>query len=217
MRKIPEKELRIRGDLLKKRQRSEWSQLVYDGCIGRTMEKVATILGYSQRWVQEHLRDYAINAASRGGGGARPQPKGLKRDAVREVIKKYAPKQPSPEALAKFEIIGQLPDVARCLATAYEAGEVAVEKGAIKVTKTMNASDLTLTKNVGWKMDLTRACRWISSAAGFIDNAKMSDLEKVSTRKMIASAHAKWMWQIERIENIHPTFSDEVNSHEERV
>jgi hypothetical protein len=47
-----------------------------------------------------------------------------------------------------------------------------------------------------------------------LNAAKITDLKKKITRDRIAEAHAKWMEQIERIENFHPTFLQEVESHE---
>jgi len=50
----------------------------------------------------------------------------------------------------------------------------------------------------------------VKSAAGLLDRANIADLKRAATRKLIAAAHAKWMEQIERIENFHPTFEEEV-------
>jgi hypothetical protein len=50
-----------------------------------------------------------------------------------------------------------------------------------------------------------------------LNEAKINDLKRAETRKRISAVHAKWMEQIERIKNFHPTFDAEVRDHEAKV
>jgi hypothetical protein len=222
MRKLPDAEVLTRADSLKKRHRSEWCRLVYEASSGRSMQEVADLLEYSRRWVREHLDRYAIESASGGGGDTHP----LVRDTaghgdvskqVREVVKQFAPAEPDEDYVAEYEAEGHTPEVAKCLANAYEAGENAIEAGVIQETVTKQnerAAQIFLPQGTDWEMRLRRAVADVKSAAGLLDRAKITDLKRAATRKYIAAAHAKWMEQIERIENFHPAFSDEVLSHE---
>lgn len=214
MRQLTDNEVKTRAESLKKRHRSEWCQLVYEASVGRTMQQVADLMGYTRYWVADHLQWFATSDAA-GGGAATPS--SMKRDDVRQVVKQFKPTEPSEEYVAEYSAEGHSPEVAKCLAIAYEAGEQAIEAGVIQETVTKQnerASQIVLPKGTDWEMRLRRACADVKAAAGLLDRANIADLKRAATRKHIAAAHAAWMEQIERIENFHPTFNDEVTSHE---
>jgi hypothetical protein len=190
MKKLSDKEILQRAELLKKRHNSEWAELVYEACVGRSITQLAELIDYSRQWVQERLDEYAMQQA-----GCRPAtPLTGGRAERREIINRYAPKSPDEEYVAEYESSGYTPEVASRLARVYEATEVALDRGAIKESVTHERERV----------------REIAT----LEEAKISDLKKKATRDRIAEAHAKWMEQIERIENFHPTFSKEVESHE---
>jgi len=128
-------------------------------------------------------------------------------------VKEFAPAEPDEDYVAEYEANGHTPEVAKCLATAYEAGENAIEAGVIQETVTKQnerAAKIVLSRGTDWEMRLRRSVGDVKSAAGLLDRANIADLKRAATRKLIAAAHAKWMEQIERIENFHPTFEEEV-------
>ena len=90
---------------------------------------------------------------------------------------------------------GHTPEVAKCLATAYEAGENAIEAGVIQETVTKQnerAAKIVLPRGTDWEMRLRRAVGDVKSAAGLLDRANIADLKRAATRKLIAAAHAKF-------------------------
>jgi hypothetical protein len=213
MKKLSDKEILQRAELLKKRHNSEWAELVYEACVGRSITQLAELIDYSRQWVQERLDEYAMQQA-----GCRPAtPLTGGRAERREIINRYAPKSPDEEYVAEYESSGYTPEVASRLARVYEATEVALDRGAIKESVTHERErvrEIALPQGVEWEMRLRRICGDVKSASATLEEAKISDLKKKATRDRIAEAHAKWMEQIERIENFHPTFSKEVESHE---
>lgn len=221
MRKLSDAEIKTRAESLKKRHRSEWCRLVYEASVGRSMQQVAELMGYTRQWVREHLKRYAIETASGGGETSSPLVRstdGRNIDQqVKTVVTKFAPPEPDENYVAEYEAEGHTPEVAKCLATAYEAGENAIEAGVIKETRTKEnerASQIILPKGTDWIMRLRRACADVKAAAGLLDRANIADLKRAATRKQVASAHAAWMEQIERLENFHPTFEQEVAEYE---
>ncbi|MCH8853737.1 MAG: hypothetical protein IID41_13955 [Planctomycetes bacterium] len=131
------------------------------------------------------------------------------KEQVNRVVTKFAPAEPEEEYLLEYETEGHTPEVAKCLALAYEAGENAIEAGVLQetVSKTkQRASQIVMPSGLDWDMRLRSACAAVKSAAGLLDRAKIADLRRAETRKQVEIAHAKWMEQIERIENFHPTF-----------
>jgi hypothetical protein len=133
------------------------------------------------------------------------------------VIRSHAPEAPDDDYVAEYEAEGHTPEVAKRLARAYEATEKAIDAGVVQESRGKENERLTrivLPEGTDWTMRLRRACADVALAARLLNDAKMNDLRRADTRKQIAAVHAKWMEQIERIENLHPTFQDEVLSHE---
>jgi hypothetical protein len=214
MKKLSDKEILQRAELLKKRHNSEWAQLIYDACVGRTMGEVARLVGYSGDWVRDRLDEYAINEVV---GVATGDPAIGGQEKREQLIKHYAPKQVDSEYVADYEAAGHTPEVAKRLARVYEAAEVALDSGAIKESvnrERERVREIALPQGVAWEMELRTECNRLKVFAAMLNAAKITDLKKKITRDRIAEAHAKWMEQIERIENFHPTFLQEVESHE---
>jgi hypothetical protein len=63
---------------------------------------------------------------------------------VRHIVSEYAPEKPDEDYVAEYEAEGYTPEVAKCLASAYEAGENAIEAGVIQetVTKVLLSRDV---------------------------------------------------------------------------
>jgi len=57
------------------------------------MQQVADLLGYSRKWVADHLQQYAIDHAT-GGGSAGTLEEETTRDQVASVVREYAPEEP---------------------------------------------------------------------------------------------------------------------------
>jgi hypothetical protein len=92
-----------------------------------------------------------------------------------------------------------------------------LDSGAIKESvnrERERVREIALPQGVAWEMELRTECNRLKVFAAMLNAAKITDLKKKITRDRIAEAHAKWMEQIERIENFHPTFLQEVESHE---
>ena len=132
---------------------------------------------------------------------------------MRDVLQSHAPEEADPDYVADYTAQGHSEPVAQRMAIAYEATENAIEAGDVVPATKQKPVELFPDRSE-WEIKLRRLCADIKSAAGQIDRANINDLKKASTRKQIASAHAKWIEQIERIENFHPNFYDEVAKHE---
>ena len=217
MRQLSDNEVTARAEMLQKRHRSEWCRLVYEASVKRSMQQVADLMGYSRQWVTDHLKRYAVESSAGGAGAPTPLVTTAGGDTgkeVRQVVKQFAPPEPDEDYVAEYEAAGHTPEVAKCLANAYEAGEKAIEAGVIQETTTKQnerVTQIVLPQGVDWEMRLKRAASDVKCAAGLLDDAKIPDLKRALTRKIVAAAHAVWMEQIERIENFHPTFQDEVS------
>ncbi|KKM85379.1 hypothetical protein LCGC14_1289670 [marine sediment metagenome] len=221
MRTMSDDEVLGRAAQLKKRHRSEWCRLVYEASVGRSMQKIADLLGFSRQSIQTHLDQYALESAAGGGNDHCPLERGgANRDnraQVAEVIRSHAPAEPDENYVAEYVTEGHTPEVAKRLARVYEATENAIEAGVVQESKGKSDERLTkivLPQGTDWVMRLRRACADVKSAAGMLDRAKITDLKRAATRNQVAVAHAKWMEQIERLENFHDTFKEEVLNHE---
>jgi predicted ArsR family transcriptional regulator len=72
MRHMTDSEVTAQAETLKKRQRSEWCELVFKASVGRSMQQMADLLGFDRQWVREHLKRYAVESAAGGGGSLPP-------------------------------------------------------------------------------------------------------------------------------------------------
>jgi hypothetical protein len=215
MRKLSDKEVIIRAETLKMRHRSQWSELVFEACTGRSMKQLAALLDRSPDWVRESLRRYAIEVAAGGGMGPRPlqPPNEPNQDIDKQIkmlIRDYAPSKTNRDYQEEYEQEGYTPEVAGCLAVAYEAGENAIEAGVIKADKT--TASIRLSPMSDWESRLRRIVSDVRCAARCLNDANIRDLRRRNTCDGIASAHAAWMEQIERIENFHPDFDAKVGA-----
>ena len=174
MRKLTDSEVLSRAESLKKRHRSEWCRLVYEATVNRSMQQLADLLGYSRKWVADHLKRYAIESASGGGSDRNPLvsagAQGDTKAQVDHVVKEYAPPEPDEEYIAEYEAEGHTSEVAKCLATAYEAGKNAIDAGVIKETWTwMVGEAIPMPVVVSWSITLEscrRRCGALPHASG---------------------------------------------------
>jgi hypothetical protein len=112
---------------------------------------------------------------------------------------------------------GHTPAAATRLAKAEWAAEEAVSAGVIKedrkksgerVNRILFPEDQTDT----WELRFRGHMAAVERAAEFLDSpeTKINYLRRKSTCEKVASAHAKWLEQVERVRNLHPTtFSKE--------
>lgn len=212
--KMTDAEVGLHWTGLKKKQRGEVAEAVVAYCKGRSASETGRLLGHDHTWVKEHLQYFAVADAS--GRRAAPRANGLTRDAVRGVVKRHGPEKPDSNYVSDYEAEDHTKEVAQCLASAYEAAEVALDKGTIKEAKEKGddrVGKLISADRGNWSAKLARVASTVRHAAQVLDNAKVSDLRKAETRKAIAKAHAAWMVQMERIENFHDSFNHEVSGH----
>ena len=225
---------------LQKRHRMELAQAVARYCIGHSIKDVAKRLGQSRDWVQSRL-DLAGVIAGVGsptplvGGdrGAIEDSQRIVRDfgpSVEVALSgdgkgnQYVAAIDGDDAEAFEPYIdhyvneGHTPAAATRLAKAEWAAEAAVEAGVIKedtkksgerVNKILFPEDDVDT----WTLRFRGHMAAVERAAEFLDSpeTKINYLRRKSTCEKVASAHAKWLEQVERVCNFHPsTFNEEV-------
>jgi hypothetical protein len=104
---------------------------------------------------------------------------------------------------------GHEPAAATRLAKAEWAAEAAVEAGVIKedvnkknekVNRILFPDDQKDTFDLNLQTHIANVRR----AAKFLDEAKMNCLKRKRTCEMVASAHEKWLEQVERVLNLNP-------------
>ena len=134
------------------------------------------------------------------------------------MIANYKPAEPDPADVAMFEQEGFSTPVAETLATSYGAAEIAQEKQAINVHDAAgNRVEVNAPPAVGWDLKLRAICADLMSAARTINDAKMRDLRRPVTAERLAKVHAEWLYQMERIANIHnDAFTEKVADHAEK-
>lgn len=216
MNKIPsDKDILTKAATIKKRDRSEWCKLVHWAVKGRTMQGLASLLGYKPTWVAEHLKRYSLEAVSGGSSGDGPQIKVSNGEPIKsqitKLISEFAPTEINKEYIEKEEEKGHTPEVAKCLAKAHEAGENAIKAGVLVETlaKSKERSlKIILPPEIDWHTKLVSICASVQRATVLLDRAQISDLRKEETYRKIMLAHDKWMEQVERIKNFHPIFEE---------
>lgn len=227
MRKLSDTEVKSRYDLLTKRHRAELAQLVHDAMIGRTMKQLAKLLDRNVPWISGLLEYYAVVVEQ--NTSIKPPEKGIKNfyppnegidsssnkpprhTEVKQVVKQFKPEKPSEEEVSRYELDGHTPEAAKCLASASEARDAAMQKGVVRESKTKEkerVANIILPEGTRWDMDLKSLCARVRVAASILDQAKISDLKKAVTAKKVAEVHSLWMEQIERIINFHPDFEE---------
>lgn len=204
---------------LSKYAQSRRAQRVAEYCKGNSVHYVAEALGKERGWVRNMLDLFAIESSIGGGQAPAPLRKGVGGGAPSKagpqeiVMREYAPEEPSDECVEEFKLQGYTDDVAKRMARASEAAEAAIEAGAIKESfdkQKRRVAELVLPNGADFRMRLQRACSDVRAAARLLNEAKMSDLKRAFTRELVADAHAEWAYQMERMENIHPNFLEDV-------
>jgi len=97
------------------------------------------------------------------------------------------------------------------LAKAEFAAESAIEAGVIQELKDekdrrVNRIEFTDDPSDTFDIRLQTHLTQVEAAARFLDGAKVAFLRKKSTCAKVAEANEKWLEQIERMRNFHPTF-----------
>jgi predicted transcriptional regulator len=204
---------------LQKRHRSEIAQAVARYCVGHDISEVARQLGQTRDWVQSRL-DFA--GFTEGVGGTTPivgKDRGALED-VQRVIREYGPSEDEQKS-ERFEPYvnhyleqGHEQAAAARLARAEWAAEAAVEAGVVqesvnkrneKVNQILFPTDEQETFELDMRMHMAR----VVSAARFLDTAKINYLRLKTTCERVASANEKWIEQVERVLNLHPTLGKE--------
>ena len=221
MRKLTDEEVKVGAERIRSRHADEWAKFIYEATRGRSVHEAAELVGISRHHIVTHLRRYA--ALYSIGGGTEGAPTGRGGGAVAgpqldAVIATYKPAEPDPDDVAMFEQEGFSTPVAETLATSYGAAEIAQEKQAIKVPDaTRNQVEINAPPAVDWDLKLRTICADLMSAARTINDAKMRDLRRSVTAERLAKVHAEWLYQMERIANIHEdAFSQRVSDHAEK-
>ena len=174
---------------------------IADYCVGRTANQVADLIDVSNDTVRRALRAYGVAYAIRGVSQCDPALGGqLSIRKVEDFHKQFA-KKPSDARVQEFIEEGfDKGDVAKILAVAWEVGETLVKRHLVKVPE---APEEKLEIVRPWSIEVANCAAKVRSAAAFLDAAKMSDLRKGVTRDEIYAAHEEWMFQIERLNNLH--------------
>ena len=202
-------------DVTKKRQFStdtqvklHWAMLhaqkissIADYCVERTTQQVADLIDVDRTTVMRSLRAYGIAYAIRGDAQCTPALGGqLSIRKVEDFHRQFA-KKPSDTRVQEFIDEGfDKGDVAKILAVGWGVGETLVKKGLVKINDDYEEK-LEIVRP--WAIDVANCAAKVRSAAAFLDAAKMSDLKKGVTRDVIFAAHEQWMFQIERLNNLH--------------
>jgi len=105
---------------------------------------------------------------------------------------------------------GHEPAAATRLAKAEWAAEAAIEAGVIKEgvnkrNEKVNQILFPQRDSETFEIDLRMHMARVESAARFLDEAKMNYLRRKATCERVAAANQKWLVQVERILNLHPT------------
>lgn len=201
---------------MEKQHKLDEAKIIYDACKeGCSVKEIAKAIFREHNFVKDRLNLYAFDEA--GGTDALGVSAGHppKRDELNALIQKCK-SQPNPDYVQDYVLEGCTEEVAKTLATTYAAVETAIDKGVIKEKHEQSAkkTDRALFgPGHQWQSDLLRLTGQIKSAARTLDQAQIGDLRKVGSRKAIASAHAKWMEQIARLQNFHHDFDSEVLDH----
>ena len=221
MRKLTDEEVKVGAERIRSRHADEWAKFIYEATRGRSIHEASALIGIDRQRVRLHLGRYA--ALYSIGGGVENPPASRGGDAVSgpqldAVIANYKPAEPDPDDVAMFEQEGFSTPVAETLATSYGAAEIAQEQQAIKVPDaTRNQVEINAPPAVGWDLKLRTICADLMSAARTINDAKMRDLRRPVTAERLAKVHAEWLYQMERIVNIHEdVFLERVADHAEK-
>lgn len=221
MRKLTDEEVKVGAERIRSRHADEWAKFIYEATRGRSIHEAAKLIGTDRRRVQLHLSRYAALYSIGGGAERAPTSRGggaVAGPQLDAVIATYKPAEPDPDDVAMFEQDGFSTPVAETLATSYGAAEIAQEKQAIKVPDaTRNQVEINAPPAVDWDLKLRTICADLMSAARTINDAKMRDLRRPVTAERLARVHAEWLYQMERIVNIHEdVFLERVADHAEK-
>lgn len=203
--------------LMKKRRKSTDSQIqkhwgminantmsaIADYCVGRSAADVAKLIGVHGKTVTNHLRAYGIAYAVSGVdqiyGSLGSQ---LSQRRVIELFNLYAPKDPKQKDVDEFIAEGfDDGEVAKTLAIAWETAERAIKAGI--VFEVGPDKDIEIDIPRPWNIEIHAMAGKVRDAASFLNEAKISDLRKEVTWDEIIAAHKEWLFQIERLENLH--------------
>jgi hypothetical protein len=192
---------------------SEWTrqQLNYAGiaaAIGDGGPKLLTPPGKSgdkgvdhavSRLVKEFAPDISVSLEDDGAGNQQvSEVTGADAEAFEPYLNHYLEQGHEPAAATR-------------LAKAEWAAEAAVEAGVIqestnkrneKVNQILFPSDSKDSFEIDLRMHMAR----VESAARFLNDSKIPHLRRKSTCEKVALAHEKWLEQVERVVNLHPTF-----------
>ena len=221
MRKLTDAEVKVGAERIRSRHADEWAKFIYEATRGRSIHEAAKLVGIDRNNIAIHLKRYAAIYSISGGPGRAPEYGGggaVSGPQLDAVIANYKPAEPDPADVAMFEQEGFSTEVAETLATSYGAAEIAKKKQAIKVPDAAgDRVEINAPPAVGWDLKLRAICADLMSAARTINDAKMRDLRRPVTAERLAKVHAEWLYQMERIANIHDdAFTERVADHAEK-
>ena len=221
MRKLTDEEVKVGAERIRSRHADEWAKFIYEATRGRSVHEASKLVGTDRQRIRLHLSRYAALCSIGGGVENPPTSRGggaVAGPQLDAVIANYKPAEPDPADVAMFEREGFSTPVAETLATSYGAAEIAQEKQAINVHDAAgNRVEVNAPPAVGWDLKLRAICADLMSAARTINDAKMRDLRRPVTAERLAKVHAEWLYQMERIANIHnDAFTESVADHAEK-
>ena len=176
-----------------------------------SVSRVAREFKLQTHRVSQYLDVAAMSEVTGGVINNTPAKKGGNTtEAIAEIIKAHRPKNPDPEYVQDYLDEGFGKPAAERQAVAYEAPENAIEAGHVVETldkQNKKAAKIVLPEATEWSIKLRKACTYVRHAAAILDDAKINDLKRKETLTRVSDAHLKWMEQMERIENFHPSFN----------
>jgi hypothetical protein len=152
------------------------------------------------RLVSEYAPDVKVNLTDDGQGNQTVS------DIVGDDSDEFEP------YLNHYLAQGHEPAAATRLAKAEWAAEAAVEAGVIKESTNKRNEKVNQILFPGdskesFEIDLRMHMARVEAAARFLDEAKINHLRRKATCERVAAAHERWLEQVERILNLHPTLN----------
>jgi hypothetical protein len=196
-------------------------------CVGHEIREVARKIGVHGKTIGSRLDLTGMVAAV---GSIAPLE--ARQREMKELIRRYGPKVDrvsitndgvllvTGKDAAAFEPyvisymdMGQLLAIALRLAKAEWAAEAAMDSGVIKEDVNKNRKKVNKIlfpeqDKAKMELDLMRHMAQVEQAARFLDGVEMRFLRRKSTAKKVLEANEKWLEQIERVSNLHPTFNE---------
>ena len=198
---------------------AEQANALMDIAYGRSIKEIAAICGKSRCWVEERLKHAGINAACEKNGIATAgtistnattdciDSRNKTRPAVAKIVSEYGPDLQDKDFKKEVKSLvdeGYQKDVAKALAKAEWAGEVAIQEKVIKQSakdREKQTRQFLFPNEKEDKMQNTLEMHLlrVKSAAKFLDECNMKLLRKKKNSQAILEAGELFAAEVERI------------------